>query len=122
MRRVLGSRRAAAVLGISFATTLIVQVPIRVRNTASFVRPFAAAENYLLTRNADVVLLRADSVWYGRDLLRNDPYLRGQPTIVANNLSPAARSGLELAHPGRVMEVSNQDLLRLGLTPWANNH
>lgn len=122
MQRVLGSRRTAIVLGLSFATTLIVQVPIRLRNTANFVRPFAAAENYLRTRNADVVLLRADSVWYGRDLLRNDPYLRGQPTIVANNLSPAARSGLELAHPGRVVEVSNRDLLRLGLTPWANNH
>jgi hypothetical protein len=122
MKRVLGGRRTMAILAASLVATVAVQWPIRFANTEQFVRPFAAGEAYLRSRDADVVLLRADSVWYGRDLLRNDPYLSGQPTIVADNLTDTQRAALEHEHPGRVVRVTSDDLLRLGMTRWANNH
>jgi hypothetical protein len=69
-----------------------------------------------------VVLVYGDSIWYGRDLIRNDPYLRGQPVVLAAQLlTPAGRAAIERAYSGRVVEVTNTELLRLGLTPWVHN-
>lgn len=122
LRGVLGRERTLGILAASLVVTLLVQWPIRFVNTESFVRPFAAGEAYLRTRPADVVIVKADSVWYGRDLLRNDPYLRGQPTIVDFSIAPAQRARLEQEHPGRVVEVTNAELLALGMTPWLHRH
>jgi hypothetical protein len=66
-----------------------------------------------------VVLVYGDSIWYGRDLIRNDPYLRGQPVVVAARLlSREGRAKIEAAYPGQVVEVKDGELLRLGMTAW----
>jgi hypothetical protein len=118
---VLGARRARLLLAASLACAVI-EVPLRVRNAEQFSRPFAAAAEYLRTRPADVVLVSGDSIWYGRDLVRNDPFLEGQPVIVSTwGLPQAARVALERLHPGRVLVVSDAELLRLGLTPWIHH-
>lgn len=113
-----GARRAQGLLLASFATALLVQVPLRFRQSERFIRPYAAAYRYVASRPARVVLVYEDSVWYGRDLIRNDPYLRGPVVLAARLLTPAGRAAIEAAHPGQVLEVRNTELLRLGLTPW----
>jgi hypothetical protein len=118
LRRALGDRRAGLLLAGSLALTVAVQLPVRLAQTEQFVRPFAAGVAYVTSRNADVVLVRSDSIWYGRDLIRNDPRLRGQPVVInAPFISAAGRAMLERAHPGRVTEVSNAELRSLGMTP-----
>ena len=115
----IGARRAQGLLVASFATALLVQVPLRFWQGERFIRPYAAAYRHLASRPARVVLVYEDSVWYGRDLIRNDPYLRGQPVVLAARLlTPQGRAAIHAAYPGQVLEVKNADLLRLGLTPW----
>ena len=114
-----GPRRAQGLLLASFAVALVLQVPLRFRQGERFVRPYASAYRHLAGKRADVVLVHGDSIWYARDLIRNDPYLEGQPVVVAAKLLTAeGRAAIEAAHPGRVVEVKDGELLRLGLTPW----
>ena len=115
----MGARRAQALLVASFALALLVQVPLRFWQGERFIRPYAAAYRYLSSRPAKVVLVHGDSIWYGRDLIRNDPYLSGQPVVLAAGLlTKEARAAIEGANPGQVVEVKDGELLRLGLTPW----
>jgi hypothetical protein len=117
--RAVGERRAQVLIAGSFALALAIQLPLRFAHGERFIRPYAAAYRYVLTKQADVVLVRADSVWYGRDLIRNDPYLEGQPVVLATwMLRPEARASIEAAHPGRVVEIKDAELLRLGMTRW----
>jgi hypothetical protein len=103
----------------SFATALVVQVPLRFWQGERFIRPYAAAYRHLASRPARVVLVYGDSIWYGRDLIRNDPYLRGQPVVLAARLlSREGRAKIEAAYPGQVVEVRDGELLRLGMTAW----
>jgi len=114
-----GGRRAQALLVASFATALLVQVPLRFFQGERFVRPYAAAYRHLTSQPARVVLVYGDSIWYGRDLIRNDPYLKGQPVVLAARmLTRDGRAKIEAAYPGQVVEVKDGELLRLGLTPW----
>jgi hypothetical protein len=114
-----GARRAQGLLAASFATALLVQVPLRFLQGERFVRPYAAAYRYVVSRPADVVIVHGDSIWYGRDLVRNDPHLQGQPVVLqARFITPAGRAAIERAHTGRVVDVKDGELLRLGLTPW----
>jgi hypothetical protein len=115
-------RRAQLLLGLSLAVALVLQVPIRFAQGERFIRPYAAAFRYIVSRPADVVLVHGDSIWYGRDLVRNDPFLRGQPIVVnATMLTRADREAIEAAHPGRVVDVKDGELLRLGLTLWVQH-
>ena len=113
-----GARRAQGLLVASFMLALVVQVPLRFWQGERFIRPYAAAYRYLSSRPARVVLVYADSIWYGRDLVRNDPYLRGPVVLAARLLTKEGRAAIEAANPGQVVEVKDAELLQLGLTPW----
>jgi hypothetical protein len=118
----MGRRRAQLLVAAALLLAVAVEVPLRLANTQQFVRPFAAGAEFLQSREASVVLVHGDSIWYGRDLIRNDPFLEGQPVILsATNLTPAGRAYLERAFPGKVLEVSDSELLRLGMTRWTNH-
>ena len=114
-----GARTGRMMLAASCAIALVVQLPLRLVQTERFVRPFAAGHRLVEQQRADVVLVRGDSIWYGKDLIRNDPFLSGQPVVIyATMLSPFGRTMLERAHPGRVVEVRDHDLLAAGMTPY----
>jgi hypothetical protein len=114
-----GPRRAQWLLAASFAVAVVVQAPLRFVQGERFIRPYAAAYRHVLGQPADVVLVHGDSIWYGRDLVRNDPFLRGQPVVLsAQFLTPSMRAEIVAAHPGRVVDLKDGELLRFGLTPW----
>lgn len=115
----LGARRTRQWLVAGIATALLVQLPLRLRDTVRFVRPFARGVEYVRSRNAVVVLVRGDSVWYGRDLIRNDPFLRYPVVVRRERLAPSLIAQMKAAFPGRVYELSDAELLRLGMTPMA---
>jgi hypothetical protein len=117
LHNALGERRTQALVAGSLVVTLVILLPLRLVETEQFVRPFAAGVAHVTSQKADVVLVHGDSVWYGRDLIRNDPFLRGQPTVVrASWITSEQRAALERAYPGRVVDVSDTDLLKLGMT------
>jgi hypothetical protein len=114
-----GPRRAQWLLAGSFVLAVLVQVPLRFVQGERFIRPYAAAYRHVLGRPGDVVFVHPDSVWYGRDLIRNDPFLEGQPVVLnARYLTPQMHDAIVAVHPGRAVDVSSSELLRLGMTRW----
>jgi hypothetical protein len=102
----------------SAAITLAAQLPLRVVQTEKFVRPYAAALEYIESRSAPVVAFDPHAAWYGRDLVRNDPLFVSTPKVLgvippggwgpnARFLPPAAR--------GRIEVLTADDLARFGL-------
>jgi hypothetical protein len=116
---VLGTRRTRAWLATGFALALVVQLPLRFVQTERFVRPFAAAAAYVRSRPEPIVIVHGSSVWYANDLIRNDPYLAKPIVLRRQALAPTAVADIERVFPGRVVEVTDDQLLRLGMTPIA---
>jgi hypothetical protein len=113
-----GARGGRLLLAASCAVALVVQLPLRLAQTERFVRPFAAGHALIARQRAEVVLVHGDSIWYGKDLIRNDPFVKPPVVIYATMISPYGRMMLERGHPGRVAEVTDHDLLAVGMTPW----
>ncbi|HEX7940707.1 MAG TPA: hypothetical protein VF488_02845, partial [Gemmatimonadaceae bacterium] len=116
----LGERRAQRWLVAECALALVVQIPLRLVQTERFIRPFAAGVAYVRSRPEPIVIVRGDSLWYGDDLVRNDPYLSRPIVLRGNSLTPAAIAQIERAFPGRVRALSDAELLGLGMTPMAH--
>ncbi|NEV63014.1 hypothetical protein [Thiorhodococcus minor] len=72
-------KNAGAVLALA---TLLVAVPLRAWQTETFVRPFATADRAIQGRSEDIVVIDASDIWFGVDLVRNDPFLRNHPRIL----------------------------------------
>jgi hypothetical protein len=119
MHAALGERRTRQWLVAGLVTALVVQLPLRLRDTEQFVRPFAKGLEYVRTRNTMVLLVRGDSVWYGADLIRNDPYLQYPVIVRRSRLAPQLIEQLNAALPGRVRELSDSEMLRLGMVATA---
>jgi hypothetical protein len=121
VRSVFGERDTRRWIGAALVVALVVQIPTRLVETERFIRPFAAGYEYVRTRDARVVIVHGDALWYGRDLVRNDPFLRGPIVVKASLLGPGSVEAMSRAFPGRVLDLSDSSLLRLGMTPWAHH-
>ena len=116
----LGARRARAWLAGGLALAVVVQLPLRLVQTERFVRPFAKGVAYVRSQPRAIVIVDAGRLWYGDDLIRNDPYLARPIVLRRDALAPAAIAEIERVFPGRVVRVSEEQLLRLGMTPVAS--
>ncbi|HEX7978277.1 MAG TPA: hypothetical protein VF461_06720 [Gemmatimonadaceae bacterium] len=114
-----GARSARRWLAGGLTLALVAQLPLRLVQTELFVSPFAAGVAFVRSRPEPIVVVHGDSLWYGDDLVRNDPYLARPIVLRRNSLSPGAIGQLERSFPGRVYELSDAELLRLGMTPSA---
>lgn len=121
VRAALGDVATRRLIAAGLAVALLFQIPLRLRETRQFVRPFATAYDYVRSRDALVVLVSGDSIWYGRDLIRNDPFLERPIVVSLGALAPGSAEMIERTYPGRVVRVTDGELLRLGMTPW-NRH
>ena len=63
-----------------------------------------------------MVLIDGESIWYGRDLIRNDPFLRFPIVARRERLSQGFVDQMRAAIPQGVLELSAEDLVRLGMT------
>ena len=114
---VLGTRRARAWLATGLALAVVVQLPLRFVQTERFVRPFAAGVAHVRSRPQPIVIVPASGLWYGDDLIRNDPYLAPPIVLRRDALAPAAIAEIRRVFPGQVVEVTEDQLLGLGMTP-----
>jgi hypothetical protein len=105
----------------SSVAALVVQLPIRLFQAERFVRPYAAALDYIATRPADVVLVDPKAAYYGRDLIRNDPLSKTRPiTLSLAALRVSDVRELVRRYPGRVYLLSVPEMRRLGLTTFGD--
>jgi hypothetical protein len=105
----------------SSVAALVVQLPLRLIQAERFVRPYAATVDYIASRPADVVIVDPRSAYYGRDLVRNDPFLKARPvTMNLGALYPADVEKLVRRYRGRVYLLTVPEMQRLGLTTFGS--
>lgn len=116
--RSVGGRRTAWLMAGSIAIALLIELPVRMVNAERFSRPFAATADYVHSLPYDLVLVHPDSVWYGLDLIRNDPFMNERPAILnADLLNATGNAVLHRAFAGHVYDVSTAELERHGMIP-----
>jgi SAM-dependent methyltransferase len=88
-------RRAWATLTALTVFSLVVAMPIRAVQAFALIHPFAQAHAAIERAPADVVIVDPSGVWYGRDEVRNDPFLSQGPKVLsADMLTPAQAEAL----------------------------
>ncbi len=111
-----GEKQARTFVVASVLITLLVLFPVRAIQTESVVRPFADADAALRSAKAGTILITPGAVWYGSDLLRNDPFLRNRPLRAFRyRLGPEQLDALRTAGP--IADVTPEQLARFGLIP-----
>ncbi len=80
-----------ALVGLTLFSTAV-GLPLRAFQVDRFLTPFVDSLAYLSQREEQVVLVDRYRIWYGTDLIRNDPLLRNAPKI----LDPYSLSSDEL--------------------------
>lgn len=105
--------RAQAMIGAALAISLLL-VPIRAWQAHAFAAPYRAADAWIATRDADVVLVEAPQHIYAVDLIRNDPLLRNRP----KRMTPVLLDDAQLAalcRSNTVEVFTDADAARFGL-------
>lgn len=103
---------SSRVLYRACAAVLLVQLPWLAYTARQINLPFRNAHFALSSSSADIVVIPADSIWYGRDLVRNPPDFR--PPVLLDRL--AAPDSAKLARNGlKVERISVDSLVVLGL-------
>jgi hypothetical protein len=118
LARAIGGRRTAELLAVSFATTILIQLPMRAADVRGVIAPYEHAADWLESRPRRVVVYPANAIMWGRLFVRNDPLQQHGPHIM--NSADLPRGGLaelQRNYPGQVLVVQKSDLLRFGLTP-----
>ena len=83
-----------ALAGSCLAAVLIL-LPMRAVDVHGFMAPYVAASRAIGSADADIVAVQAGGTFYGRDLVRNDPFLRNRPILVLlDDLDAAHRNAL----------------------------
>jgi hypothetical protein len=67
----------------SIALSVLVLLPWRAYQVHAFVAPYAGANEAIENSHADVVIVDVIDIWFGVDLVRNDPFLRGSPKVMS---------------------------------------
>ena len=76
-------RRSAQVVFVAAAgVSAAILLPLRLWQVHSFVQPYATAERAIQANPADVVLVDSEALWFGSDLVRNDPFLVRRPWVM----------------------------------------
>ena len=115
LQSVLGDRRTRAVLAFGVVTALVVQLPLRFVRIERFVRPFAAANALVQSRAERIVVVHGESIWYGADLVRNDPFMRGAPAVLrAQLLAPGTVDEIRRVLPNQVIDLPDEEIAAVG--------
>ena len=104
----------------SIAVSVLIEVPLRAWQIERFVGPWAAAHRYLAEAPYATIAVPVDSIWYGRDLVRNYPFLIREPLILAlpRQRDVQALANLEEVGDAGVLQVGSCDLVRYGLVGY----
>lgn len=80
--------RAAGALALATAASVLLVLPLHLKQAHDFVAPYRHAYRSIMTADADVVLVDARGTLYAEDLVRNAPDLSNRPIVAdASQLS-----------------------------------
>ena len=97
--------RALASIQDAACFTTVVGLPLRAAQVRKLVGPFARANAFISGIDADLVIVPNDELWYGHDLVRNDPLSRTRPLVagavvyddvIRRPVHPQSRSGTRI--------------------------
>jgi hypothetical protein len=109
------ARQAACALGSSVVLCLLLLLPWRAFQIHAFVKPYASAYAAIRHSDAEVIIIDSTEIWYGTDIVRNDPFLRASPKLM--ELTALNQSRLsELCRRYDVAVFGRADAERFGLT------
>ena len=103
------------VLAVSLAVTLVLEFPYRCFEAFTVTEPFAAADHYLRSFKEPFVVVDTIPIWYGQDLVRNDPFLTNTPKFFFRWLLKPEQAETLMGR-GKLRIVTASELLQLGLT------
>ena len=75
--------RARKVLLLSASMSLFVLVPVRIYQAYTLALPYVAASKAIRSSAADVVIVDTASLWFGFNLIQNDPFLLRRPIVTS---------------------------------------
>ncbi len=102
----------ALLAGVAFS--LLIQIPYRVYEIRTMVRPLALTWNYISRQRSDFVIIKTSDFWYSWDLIRNDPWLKQRPLIFnADKLTPGQWN--DLSHKGTITVVGAEQVKGFGV-------
>ena len=96
------------------AFTFIIGVPLRAYQMHTVIAPMDRAMNYIEGQSADIVLVDTKSIWYGSDLVRNDPFLTNSP-IVLSNAHLSDKNLAMLCQINTIKLVAAEELMTFGI-------
>ena len=111
-------QQLAAILLLSIALSSFALLPWRLAQVYAFVGPYAAASAAIARVKADVVIVDASNIWYGVDLVRNDPWLASSPKVL-NLTSLRSVQSKQICSRYRVVIFDSEDASQAGL-PFAS--
>jgi hypothetical protein len=111
-------QQLTAILLLSIALSTFALLPWRLAQVYAFVGPYAAASAAIARSEADVVVVDASNIWYGVDLVRNDPLLTSSPKVL-NLTSLRSDQIKQLCGRYRVAIFDSNDASQAGL-PFAS--
>jgi hypothetical protein len=115
MARAVGSRTTWRMVAASVGVFALVQLPLRVSGVNRVVGPYRDGYAWLTSLPYDAVVYPSEMVLWGRQLVRNDPFLRNRPKIVeALSLTDSARARLR-ADTAKVRFITRAELRAHGL-------
>jgi hypothetical protein len=77
------TKERAPLLLASLAVSLLLLFPWFAWQARAQVTPYAAASAAIARSDAQIVVIDPTGIWYGIDLVRNDPFLRAAPKVMA---------------------------------------
>ncbi len=108
------SRTPTLAFLLSVLLSLFVLVPWHAYQVHAFVEPYASAVEAIEHSGAEVVVIDPTDIWYGEDLVRNDPFLRTPPKVLSLPRLDETRLS-ELCRRYDVAIFDQADAWRLGL-------
>lgn len=82
LREAVGSQVARRLVLASAALAVFVQLPVRVYGVNQIMGPYRDGYEWMSTLDYDIAVLPTEYIAWGRQLIRNDPFLRNRPVIV----------------------------------------
>jgi hypothetical protein len=98
----------------SVAFSLLIQIPYRIHEIRTMVRPLALTWNYISKQPSDFIIIKTSDFWYSWDLIRNDPWLKQKPLIFnADRLTPGQWNNL--SRKGTVTVIGANEVKEFGV-------
>ncbi len=108
------SVKVLSYLSCLLIASLMVSFPMRLIQMREYIQPKMTAYTFLTQQDVDIVLLDVDRIFFGSDMVRNDPYLRNRPLIMELPLLSEKERETICGHY-KTTVITYEDIARFGI-------